>query len=201
MKDVRLLIEGLKTHHLGPCSLTIAPGECISLRGSSGSGKTLLLRAIADLDPHEGSVFLDGTRCEDISAPLWRKHIALVPAESQWWLDDVGGHFTSNTCPYFEALGFDNQTFTWQVSRLSSGEKQRLALARALMNSPEVLLLDEPTASLDAGNTRVVEELVTQYQRDTGASVLWVSHDADQAKRVGARHYQLSANRLQELAE
>ncbi len=95
-------------------------------------------------------------------------------------------------------MGFDDKSYDWQVSRLSSGEKQRLALARALMNQPEVLLLDEPTASLDPKSTHLVEELVAKYQLETGAAVLWVSHDADQAARVSNRHYSLSSNGLQE---
>jgi ABC-type iron transport system FetAB ATPase subunit len=200
----RLLVEALTTHQLGPYSLHIAPGECVSLSGPSGSGKSLLLRAIADLDVHEGQVLLDETRCENIPAPQWRKKVCLLPADSQWWFDDVGAHFAApstthintDTCPYLEPLGFDQKTFGWQVSRLSSGERQRLALARALINQPEVLLLDEPTASLDPNSIRNVEELVANYQRETGAAVLWVSHDAEQRSRVSSRHYQLSPGSL-----
>jgi len=86
----------------------------------------------------------------------------------------------------------------WQVSRLSSGEKQRLALARILMNKPRVLLLDEPTASLDADNVITVEKLIEKYRCDTGAAVLWVSHDAQQATRVGNRHLQLTTEGIRE---
>jgi ABC-type iron transport system FetAB ATPase subunit len=198
----RLLVEALTTHQLGPYSLHIAPGECVSLSGPSGSGKSLLLRAIADLDVHNGRVLLDETQCENIPAPQWRKKVCLLPADSQWWFDDVGSHFTArtsshmNTCPYFEPLGFEQKVLSWQVSRLSSGERQRLALARALMNRPDVLLLDEPTASLDPNSIRNVEELVANYQHETGAAVLWVSHDAEQRSRVSSRHYILSSGGL-----
>jgi len=197
MSQARLLVEDLKTHHLGPCSLTIAPGECVCLTGPSGSGKTLLLRAIADLDIHEGQVTLEDTDCNDMPAPQWRKNVSLVPAESQWWTDTVGQHFVTKDCPYLEELGFEQAVFDWQVSRLSTGEKQRLALARALMNLPRVLLLDEPTASLDQKNTRVVEHLVKNYCKEAGASVLWVSHDPDQASRVCDRQYLLSPSQAQ----
>ena len=198
----RLIVEALTTHQLGPYSLRIAAGECVSLSGPSGSGKSLLLRAIADLDPHDGHVLLDDTQSENIPAPQWRQKVCLLPADSQWWFDDVGPHFTVNpsdeTCPYLKPLGFDETTYSWQISRLSTGEKQRLALARVLMNQPEVLLLDEPTASLDPSSTHAVEELVANYQQKTGAAVLWVSHDAEQTARVSNRHYKLNASGLLE---
>lgn len=189
-----LQIINVRPQGRGPYSLQIAPGECVSLRGASGSGKSLLLRAIADLDPHDGQVLLDNIASAQINAPQWRKQVSLLPVESQWWLDEVGAHFSDAHCPWFEPLGFSADTMGWQVSRLSSGEKQRLALARALMNQPRVLLLDEPTASLDPKSTAVVEQLVADYRHDTNAAVLWVSHDAQQATRVGDRHLQLTAN-------
>lgn len=202
----RCLLKGLEltqltTHERGPFSLRIEAGECISLRGASGSGKSLLLRAIADLDVHTGKVQLDDIACDTIPAPQWRQQVALIPAESQWWFDEVGAHFTGqcasrNDC--LEALGFSAETLSWQVSRLSSGEKQRLALARVLENKPRVLLLDEPTASLDATNTSIVEGLVAEYRQQTQAAVLWVSHDPAQAARVATRHFQLTANGLSE---
>jgi len=193
-----LNVIDLRTHDRGPYSLSIAPGECVSLRGDSGSGKSLLLRAIADLDPHEGQVLLDDMPVTQFTAPQWRKQVALLPAESQWWQDEVGAHFPAEECPWFEPLGFGTETMRWQVSRLSSGEKQRLALARILMNKPRVLLLDEPTASLDANNVITVERLINEYRHTTDAAVLWVSHDAQQATRVGNRHLQLTTEGIQE---
>ncbi len=193
-----LNVIDLRTHDRGPYSLSIAPGECVSLRGDSGSGKSLLLRAIADLDLHDGQVLLDDMPITQFTAPQWRKQVALLPAESQWWQDEVGAHFPIEACPWFEPLGFGTETMRWQVSRLSSGEKQRLALARILMNKPRVLLLDEPTASLDANNVITVEKLIKKYRRDTGAAVLWVSHDAQQATRVGNRHLQLTTEGIRE---
>lgn len=198
MNKARLRVENLKTHQQGPYSLEIKPGECVSLMGPSGSGKTLLLRAIADLDIHEGRILLEDTICEDMPAPQWRKKISLVPAESQWWQDTVGGHFDNRDCPYLEPLGFQQETLNWQISRLSSGEKQRLALARCLMNQPSVLLLDEPTASLDPKATRAVEQLIADYRKETGTAVIWVSHDAEQSSRVGSRHYILTSSGLEE---
>ncbi|WP_455217350.1 ABC transporter ATP-binding protein [Kaarinaea lacus] len=200
MEYPRLQVNNLGTHQLGPYTIEVNRGECVSLSGPSGSGKSLLLRAIADLDVHDGQVLMDNVSCEDMPAPQWRKKVTLVPVESQWWQDVVGSHFDSDNCPYLEPLGFNKSTLNWQVSRLSTGEKQRLALARALMNQPVVLLLDEPTASLDRDATQTVEKLIASYREETGAAVIWVSHDDRQAARVGSRHYLLRSNQLVETA-
>lgn len=200
MANARLVVKDLRTSQIGPCSLRLDAGECVSMSGPSGSGKSLLLRAIADLDPHEGQVLLDHVPYEQIPAPLWRTKVSLVPVESQWWHDTVGAHFTSENCPYLELLGFDNNVFGWAVNRLSSGEKQRLALARVLMNKPQVLLLDEATASLDRKNTSAVEQIIQQYRKETDAAVIWVSHDDDQASRIGTRHYVMTDSQLREVS-
>lgn len=198
MSQPLLRVSALHTFQRGPYDLNIAAGECVSLRGASGSGKSLLLRAIADLDPHDGEVFLEQTACGKIPAPQWRRLIALLPVESQWWLDEVGAHFPGGDCPWLAPLGFSDAAMGWQVSRLSSGEKQRLALARALMNRPRVLLLDEPTASLDEGNALALEAVVATYRTDNNAAVLWVSHNAAQAARVAGRHFQLTSQGITE---
>ena len=194
-----LNVEQVRTVHHGPYSLAIEAGECVSLQGESGSGKSLLLRAIADLDQHEGHVSLDGQACETIPAPQWRGQVGLLPAESQWWSDEVCDHFPEEDCPYLQDLGFEAETMHWPISRLSSGQKQRLALARLLMNKPRVLLLDEPTSSLDEKTTRWVEDMVEQYRNDNQAAVLWVSHDPQQARRVSSRQYRIAESGLEEI--
>jgi ABC-type multidrug transport system ATPase subunit len=155
-----LRIDELATRLIGPVSFDIAAGECVALMGASGAGKSLLLRAIVDLDPNTGNVRVGDRVRSDMPASEWRKLVALVPAESGWWADRVGDHFpsTSDSTASIEALGLAD-SLEWEVSRLSTGERQRLAIARALCRKPEVLLLDEPAASLDEEATRRVEDL------------------------------------------
>ena len=98
------------------------------------------------------------------------------------------------------ALGLPEVIPDWAVSRLSSGERQRLAVARLLSVQPEVLLLDEPTANLDPANTERVERVVADYRDRNAATVLWVSHDADQRKRLGHRHWLIRDGRVEETA-
>ncbi len=95
------------------------------------------------------------------------------------------------------ALGFGPEVLDWEVARLSTGERQRLALLRLLGNAPQALLLDEPTAALDPASRARVEAVVADYRRKREAAVLWVSHDPAQIGRVADRHYRLEDGRLQ----
>ena len=193
----RLITEGLRTICGGPFSFLVERGECVALSGPSGCGKTLLLRALADLDPAEGNVRLDGEDRAEMLAPDWRRKVAWLPAESAWWFDRVGDHFSNpwkkldERIQGLETLGFQRDVLRWNVERLSTGERQRLALFRLLLNEPLVLLLDEPTAALDVSNAWNVEEVVSNYRKSTGAAVLWVSHDPEQIARVSDRHLHL----------
>jgi len=196
-----LQINNIQTHHLGPLSLTISGDAAVSLRGQSGCGKSLLLRAIADLDPHQGEVMLDDVSCQTYSGSQWRKKIGYLPAVSQWWADDVGAHYDdeidhAQISEWLVALNLRPKILDAAIATLSSGERQRLALIRLLANRPQVLLLDEPTASLDPDNVASLEALVADYQRQQGCAVLWVSHDHQQLQRVATRHFVIAQGKL-----
>ena len=193
-----LSLKALNTSLIGPIDLTIAAGECVCLSGPSGSGKSLTLRAVADLDPHEGELFLDDARSTDMSGPQWRRQVGLLTAESHWWAETVGEHFIDGR-EFAEEVGFGKEVMDWSVSRLSTGEKQRLALARLLGNGPTVLLLDEPTASLDRENITRVESLISKYREENNTAVLWVSHDPEQIKRIASRHFQIEQGSIREV--
>jgi ABC-type iron transport system FetAB ATPase subunit len=192
-------VRGLRAAHVGPVDFSLLAGEICKLSGESGSGKTLLLRALADLDPNEGQVFLDGTERARITPTDWRRQVAYLPAEPLWWEERVGLHFRPDgDDTMLKGLGFEPDVRDWEVERLSSGERQRLALVRLLENRPRVLLLDEPTANLDPANTRKVERLVRDYVSDQGAAALWVSHDPLQRQRVGGRALVMAVGELRE---
>lgn len=171
----------------GPYSFRINGGECVGVQGASGAGKSLLLRALVDLDPRSGTLMLGGVDADTLTGPQWRRQVGLLPAESGWWLDGVGAHFSDFAtvdAQLLATLGFERSVGDWQVSRLSTGERQRLAIVRLLSNQPACLLLDEPTASLDHDMVARVEQLLLTYAAGNQAPLLWVSHDAAQLERV-----------------
>ncbi len=194
-----LFLAALATPNLGPIVWQIRRGECVTLCGESGSGKSLLLRAIADLDPHGGEVLLDGVSANAMPAHLWRRRVALLPAEPSWWGERVGHHFETADSGMLSQLGFTAEVMNWEIARCSTGERQRLALLRMLQQAPEVLLLDEPTAALDPQSVARVEALVREYRQRHAAMVIWVSHDPAQRARVGQRHFCISGTALQEM--
>jgi ABC-type iron transport system FetAB ATPase subunit len=193
----RLRVCQLRVLGHGPYDLEVGSGECVTLAGESGAGKTLLLRAIADLEPHTGELWLDGVECAELDAPAWRRRVGLLPSESRWWRARVGEHFTSQQLPELERLGFGRDVLEWTTERLSSGERQRLALLRLLVQEPTALLLDEPTAHLDRESTTRVESLLADYHERTGASVLWVTHSERQGPRVATRHLRVTRSGLE----
>ncbi|MBI3561980.1 MAG: ATP-binding cassette domain-containing protein [Gammaproteobacteria bacterium] len=172
-------------------------GQIVGLSGASGSGKTLILKALADLLPHAGRVALGGVNAAAMNPSQWRKQVGYLSAESQWWLDSVGAHFQQRDDLRLGCLGLPVLAWDWPVARLSSGEKQRLGLLRLLQNSPRCLLLDEPTASLDQAMTAQVENLLQEYVVQQHACGLWVSHSHEQISRVATRHWRLDAGALQ----
>jgi putative ABC transport system ATP-binding protein len=200
-----LRIQTLQSHLLQPVELRIDAGELLFLSGPSGSGKSLLLRAIADLDPNTGEVFCGDVARSSLPARAWRRRVGLLPAESGWWEDLVGAHFPDGAAagasqadlePLLARLGFAPDVLGWTVTRLSTGERQRLALARLLAHRPEVLLLDEATANLDPENRTRVEGVVADYRVDRAAAVLWVSHDPEQRLRMNGRRLVIDGGQL-----
>lgn len=191
-----LEISELESRNVGPITLEVSDGCCVAIIGPSGAGKSLLLRAVADLDPNNGSVRLNGQAREEMPAYEWRRKVSFVPAESGWWADRVGDHFVNgDKAEEMLATVGMSETLDWEVNRLSTGERHRLAIVRALQMEPRALLLDEPTAALDADMTNAVERLIRQ-QMENDVCVLMVTHDEEQAARIAGRSIRLSSGQI-----
>lgn len=191
-----LKLEGFAPFLLEPVDLEVAPCEIVFLTGPSGSGKSLFLRAVADLDVHQGTARLEGAAMEEIPAPEWRRRIGYLTAESHWWFERVGDHFTQPDTEQASSLGLPEAVYGWPVSRLSSGEKQRLALLRLLQQEPRALLLDEPTANQDHDSALRVEALIQSYVASRDTPAIWVSHNSEQMQRIAGRRLAIRAGQV-----
>lgn len=193
-----LFLQNVSVGALSDVFLSVPCGQVVCLSGPSGSGKSRLLRAAADLEPHDGRITLQDTLQSDVPAHQWRRRVVMVPAESQWWFDEVDAHFPGMSAEHLPAaLGFPPEVMGWSVSRLSSGERQRLALWRALALQPEALLLDEPTANLDGNTTETIETWLLEEIRRRHIATLWVAHDPAQIHRVADAHYRIRGTTLE----
>jgi ABC-type iron transport system FetAB ATPase subunit len=195
-----LVVKQLRSEFAGPFELNLGAGTCAAITGPSGSGKSLFLRMIADLDPNQGEVWLNERERASMSAPEWRRQATYVSAESGWWADVVIEHFTASgrneVAALAACLGLRGDLLDAPVGQLSTGEKQRFALVRALLPSPPVLLLDEPTGPLDEQSVVQVEALLRERMA-AGTSILLVTHDPNQAERLGNQRYRMMARHLE----
>ncbi len=179
-------MEELAVPGTEPISFRLSPGESLGVAGPSGIGKTRLLRALADLEPHRGRISLDGVDQSACPPHQWRRAVVYLPSESAWWHPRVAEHFSEWPPPGLASLGLDETIGDRFVERLSSGERQRLAALRAVTVGPSVLLLDEPTANLDPESAAAFEAVVAR-QREAGLMVVWVTHGEAQRGRVAGK--------------
>ncbi len=196
---MNLQIEALRNTWAGPFSASVERGTCLAVVGASGSGKSVFLRMLADMDVAQGTVRLGETDRSTMPAPQWRRKVTLVPAQAGWWAPTVDEHFEKKTKATAMQLALQlrlpDDIFARQILRLSTGERQRLALIRALVAQPEVLLLDEPTSSLDQDSISAVESLLANALK-RGLILILVTHDAAQAQRLGNQTLRIAAGKV-----
>jgi len=193
--DGRNVLQGVDLH--------VAAGDAFALVGPSGVGKTTLLRCVDFLlRPDNGVVRYDGRPAPKDPEELLalRRRIGFVAQNPLLFRGSVFYNVSFGLCvrgvenpslserthEAMAGVGLDDLTDA-RVSGLSAGEAQRVAFARAIVVRPELLLLDEFTANLDPANVAQLETAVTEYHRETGATILIVTHNLFQAKRVAKR--------------
>ncbi len=200
LKAQKIVAHGMSS----PIDLTVLPGQVWMLSGPSGTGKSLCLKSLANLIPHNGSVQLKQVEQSNMPPEIWRKQVMYFAAETAWWLNSIEEHFEK--IPHktqLEYIGLPYSILKRHPDSCSSGEKQRLALLRGLSYSPTVLLLDEITANLDYEATLQVEALLQAYLSGLNLleiggekihstvpkerAIIWVSHDREQTQRMASK--------------
>lgn len=195
-------------------SLSVEPGQRLALVGPTGSGKTVLLRSLALLDPLDaGEVrWLDKPVRGD-ETPKFRSRVAYLhqrPALLEGSVESIlrqpftlrthhGRQFDRERIVQFLRALDRSETFLAKQQRdLSGGEAQLTALLRAMQLDPEILLLDEPTAALDAASAATVETLIDRWlsEQPGKRAMLWITHDSRQASRISSRVLRLTEGAL-----
>jgi putative ABC transport system ATP-binding protein len=188
--------------------LELAGGERLGLVAPSGAGKTLLLRTLALLDPPQAGRFsLLGRPPAAWGLPRWRAMVAYLAQRpvagggtvetnlrAPWRFQERrgrGGWNYERITGWLAALGRDHSFLSYDAERLSGGELQLLALLRTLQSDPTVLLLDEPTASLDGVTTAAVEALLIAWLAAGPRAAVLISHDSEQIERFATRTLEL----------
>lgn len=217
--EIRDLVRrtSLGTVLLEHISFAVSPGERWAVVGETGSGKTVLLRCLALLDPWQGEIRWSGQEVSATTIPEYRSRVMYLPQSSP----GVEGTVEDNlrlpfsldvhksrsysremTQTHLKQFRKNSDFLDRQFSDLSGGERQILALLRALQLAPQILLLDEATSALDPDSELVFERLVQAWLAESSnrRAVVWVSHDESQRRRVTDREFCLKPRRVQETA-
>jgi putative ABC transport system ATP-binding protein len=189
-------------------SVEIGAGDVVAVVGPSGAGKSSFLRLLNRLDePTEGTVFLEGVDYREIPPQDLRRKVGMVMQSPHLFPGTVadnlrfgpqqrGKDLTREAIEQLLARVNLSGYADRDVDKLSGGEAQRVSLARTLANEPGILLLDEPTSSLDDNTQRDVERLICDIICDGGLTALIVTHDGDQARRVARRAMVIESGHL-----
>jgi len=212
LKSLSVSYEGVQVVH--ELDLTVASGEWLSLIGPNGAGKTTILRAIARLVPFQGDVLIGGQAVTALSSRNLARGIAMLVQEPQMPAGmTVSQYVLLGRAPHLGYLGKESsldrrvvrdvlrrlvleELAARPLEKLSGGERQRAAIARALAQRAPVLLIDEPTTSLDVGRQQSVLELIDQLRKEQELTVIAAMHELTLAGQYADRLALLVEGRL-----
>jgi putative ABC transport system ATP-binding protein len=214
LSNVTKRYDGQSAAAVDDISLRVAPGEAVAVMGPSGSGKSTLLNLVAGLDrPTSGTISVAGERIDELSergaARFRRSRIGMIfqffnLLEDLTVLDNVllpaqlagtpASQAQQRAGELLETLRIEQYRQAYPA-RLSGGERQRVAIARALVNSPQLLLADEPTGALDSATGKEIGALLLDLNR-SGQTLMLVTHSPDLAEQYAGRTVHLTDGRV-----
>ena len=177
-------------------SFRLDQGQVLAVLGPSGAGKSTLLRMLNRLDePTGGAVLLQGADTREMDPRTLRRRVGMVMQQAYLFPGAAAANVrygpgqhgnvlqASQVADLIQQVGMGGYEER-DVATLSGGEAQRISIARALANQPEVLLLDEPTSALDDVSKQDIERLLAALVRERNMTCVWVTHDVAQARRI-----------------
>ena len=206
------------TDILKDVNLRIEDGEFMVLVGPSGSGKTTMLKMINRLlEPTDGNIYMDGKRIKDYDERELRlstgyvlqaialfpnltvaENIALIPEMKGWDKERVA----SKTVELLEKVGLPASDYAdRKPHELSGGEQQRIGIVRAIIAEPKILLMDEPFSALDAISRKQLQALTKDLHKEFGMTTVFVTHDTDEALKLGDRIAVLQEGEIVQVAD
>ncbi|WP_231571492.1 ABC transporter ATP-binding protein [Gordoniibacillus kamchatkensis] len=193
--------------------IEVFPQNSIALVGASGQGKSTLLRMLARLEQADGgAMLLHGVPSGQWAPTEWRKRISYVPQAPVVLPTTVEDNLATVSKLHrtefdrelarrcMEAVGLGHIGWSKNAAELSGGERQRLQLVRSLLLRAEIYLLDEVTSSLDTESKDMVERLLLHWCDSEGTAFIWITHDPEQASKIGKRTWQLAGGKLHEVS-
>ena len=199
-------------------NLRIEDGEFMVLVGPSGSGKTTMIKMINRLlEPTDGNIYMDEKRIKDYDERELRlstgyvlqaialfpnltvaENIALIPEMKGWGKERVA----SKTVELLEKVGLPASDYAdRKPHELSGGEQQRIGIVRAIIAEPKILLMDEPFSTLDAISRKQLQALTKKLHKEFGMTTIFVTHDTDEALKLGDRIAVLQEGEIVQVAD
>lgn len=198
-------------------NLAVEKGEFVTIIGSSGCGKTTILKMVNGLvRPVSGEILIDGRSIREMDLTALRRNIGYaiqgsvlfphmtVEKNIAYVPNLINKKDKAKTAQAVEKwmriVGLDEELKTRYPSEISGGQQQRVGIARALAASPEILLMDEPFGAVDEITRSSLQDEIARIHRETGITLLFVTHDIDEALRLGTRVLVMNEGRAQQFA-
>ena len=202
---------------LGDCSLAVAPGDFVTIVGASGGGKTTVLKMVNGLlTPDAGTIRVMGRDIREMDLIQLRRNIGyaiqgsvlfphMTVAENIAYVPNLlnkkdKARTNAAVAKWLAIVGLDEELLQRYPAELSGGQQQRVGIARALAASPEILLMDEPFGAVDEITRASLQQEITRIHRETGITVLFVTHDIGEALRLGTRVLVMANGEIQQYA-